>query len=42
MLKGKFAWIAEAAAGLILFLLPLKFGTLVAIPNLTMIYWSWH
>lgn len=40
MLKGKFAWIAEAAAGLILFLLPLKFGTLVAIPNLTMIYWS--
>lgn len=40
MLKGKFAWIAEAVAGLILFLLPLKFGTLVAIPNLTMIYWS--
>ena len=40
MLKGKYAWIAEAFGGLLLFLLPLKFGTLVAVPNLTMIYWS--
>ena len=40
MQKGKFAWIAEAFACALLFLLPLKFGTLVAIPNLTMIYWS--
>ena len=40
MQRGKFAWIAEAFACALLFLLPLKFGTLVAIPNLTMIYWS--
>ena len=40
MLKGKYAWIAEAFGGILLFLLPLKFGTLVAIPNMTLIYWS--
>ena len=40
MLKGKYSWIAEAFGAILLFLLPLKFGTLVAIPNMTMIYWS--
>ncbi len=40
MFKGRFAWIAEALGGILLFLLPIKFGTLVSLPSITMIYWS--
>lgn len=40
MFNGRLSWIAEAFGGVLLFLLPLKFGTLVAVPSITMIYWS--
>lgn len=37
--KGRLSFIAEAFAVLLLFLLPLKFGAIVGIPAITMIYW---
>lgn len=37
--KGRFVFIAEAFAVLLVFLLPLKFGAIVGIPAITMIYW---
>lgn len=37
--KGRFVFVAEAFAFLLLFLLPLKFGAIVGIPAVTMIYW---
>ena len=37
--KGRFVFVAEAFAVLLLFLLPLKFGAIVGIPAITMIYW---
>lgn len=40
MFKGKYSWAAEALGGVLLFLLPLKFGALVSIPAITMIYWT--
>ena len=40
MFDGKLKWIAEALGGVLLFLLPLKFGALVSVPAVTMIYWN--
>ena len=36
---GRFAFVAEALALVFVFLLPLKFGSIVGIPDITMIYW---
>lgn len=36
---GRFAFIAETLAVLFVFLLPLKFGSIIGIPDITMIYW---
>ncbi len=36
---GRFAFIAETLAILFVFLLPLKFGAIIGIPDITMIYW---
>lgn len=37
--SGRFAFVAEALAVLFVFLLPLKFGAIIGIPDITMIYW---
>ena len=37
---GRFAFVAEALALVYVFLLPLKFGSIVGIPDITMIYWT--
>ena len=36
---GRFTFVAEALALVFVFLLPLKFGSIVGIPDITMIYW---
>ncbi len=37
--SGRFVFIAETLAMLFVFLLPLKFGSVIGIPDITMIYW---
>ena len=37
--RGRFVFIAETLAVLFVFLLPLKFGAVIGIPDITMIYW---